>query len=214
VQRLLLGRRLRLAATATLCGAPVLLTHAGVTVRELTLLGLQEETDCLKLAAALNGLLDEAVATVGTAWIRGEPAALDLSPVHVTGTLGREGGGLLYHRPARRNRANARDVAWEFDVDAPRRFEPQALPAGLIQVAGHSGHGRCFDELEGWIGEGVSREPSVPLRTIQIRSDGPRYVAGVAPTGHSAALVLIDAGFAESPLERIELLPLQMSASG
>lgn len=209
VQSLLLQRRMRLAVAGSVEGRDVLLTHAGVTERELALLGLESERRPVILADALNDYLDAAVDAVRERWEAGEPAALDLSPLHITGRAGRQGGGLLYHRPVRRDRPGVDDHgAWEFAREAPRRFEPQELPAGLLQVAGHSGHRRCVRDLPGWV-EGDARQQYLAIRTLSVSDGVPRYAAG-ARTDEHTGLILIDPGFSEpgAPIESFELLPL------
>jgi len=206
VQRLLLERRLRLAAVARVAGVDVLVTHAGVTVRELGLLGMADAAGPGPVARALDDLLERRVDDARAAWTRGEPAPLDLGPVHVAGTTGREGGGLLYHRPARRDRPGSVDQAWELDPVAPRRFEPAALPRAFAQVAGHSGHRRCARELAGWVDANAPPDRAIALRTLRDDAAGPRYAAGVDP--RPGALILIDPELARAPLEDVELLPL------
>lgn len=204
VEDLLLKRRMRLALTAKVGGTNALFTHAGVTDREIGLLGLAPDADANAIAAALNALLDRALDRVRAAWTNGERAALDLSPVHVAGTTGREGGGLFYHRPARRDREGA-DSAWENDPERPRRFDPRSLPRGLVQVIAHSPHPRCVRDLPGWVEPSANVE-ALALRTLHGGSE-PSYHAGVHPTPGS--VIMIDPGFAKAPLETIELLPIE-----
>jgi hypothetical protein len=84
VSALLRAGRVVLAATATLRdGGTALLTHAGVTARELALLGAG--ADAREIAGALNDALRVAVAR----WREGD--ALDLGALHVAGAVG--GGG-------------------------------------------------------------------------------------------------------------------------
>ncbi len=209
LQQLLLARRRRLAAPVRLeSGAPALAVHAGVTRRELGLLGLDAASGVGVLADGLNQLLDEALERVRADWEQGRPAALDLAPVHVVGTTGSEGGGLLYHRPANPERPGA-DKQWEFRPEAPRRFDPRALPKGLVQLAGHTGHRKCVDELGDWVTAAAREAQSCAVRTL--RSDGDRvvYDCGLHPPGDGeAALVLIDASIDKSPAEEIRLLRL------
>jgi hypothetical protein len=213
VARLLLDRRMRIAATATVRGHEVLLTHAGVTKRELTMLEMADERSPSTLAAALDAWFHDAVDKVRARWtsLKNEPAALDLSPVHVMGTTGREGGGLLYHRPSRRDRPEIQDTDgdWAFDIQSPRRFEPTIeLPRGLLQVAGHTGHKRCKKELTGWIDDSATVD-HLAIRTLRLDADKPpRYTAGVDFEGADAAMVMIDPHFAGTPSAECELLPL------
>ena len=121
------------------------------------------------------------------------------------GRARREGGGLLYHRPARADREGA-DAEWEQASDAPRRFDPRSLPRGLVQIIGHSGHARCARDLPGWVADGAERN-AVPLRTLAVAGDVPRYEAGIQPpVAGEATVYMIDPGFAHEPLEALELL--------
>jgi hypothetical protein len=203
VQRLLLDGTLRLAALARVHGQLSLLTHAGVTQRELSILGCAADATAVK--RALDARLAQALGSVAPRWQRGERVALDLAPLHVSGRARREGGGLLYHRPVRSDRPGA-DAAWELAPDAPRRFDPRALPRGLVQVVGHSGHSRTARDLPGWVARGAERE-GVSLRTLAVAGDAPRYEAGIQPAvAGEATLYMIDPGFAHEPIEAIELL--------
>lgn len=209
VTQLLLDRRMRIAATAAVRGQQVLLTHAGVTNRELMMLEMADERAPSTLAAALDAWFHDAVDKVRARWSNGEPAALDLSPIHVMGTSGREGGGLLYHRPSRRDRPEITDTdgGWAFDVESPRRFEPTTLPRGLHQVIGHTSHKRCKKELAGWIDESAVGD-HLAIRTLRLEGNTPLYKAGVDLEGADAALVLIDPHFAGTKSNDCELLPL------
>jgi hypothetical protein len=217
VQELLMSRRMRLATTARLRGVTALLTHAAVTTRELELLGVEGEPDATRIADALNRHLDGAVEKVTDDWRAGRPAALDLDVVHVAGTTGVEGGGLLYHRPADPDRPRA-DRQWELGQDAggsdrpapraPRRYPPSKLPPGLLQVAGHSGHRKCSEELHGWVDPDARSMVHAPIRTLRAGPGEASYVLGVAPALPDASLVLIDPGLSTAPLDSIELLAL------
>jgi len=169
VTKLLLARRMRLATTTKLEGHDVLLTHAAVTMRELKMLEMEDERAAATIAAALDAWFHDAVDKVRSPWTAGEHAALNLSPAHVMGTTGREGGGLLYHRPSRRDRSEIQDTDgdWAFDPLSPRRFEPSELPIGLLQVAGHTGHKRCKKELTGWVDPSALPD-HLSIRTLRI----------------------------------------------
>jgi hypothetical protein len=164
VQRLLLDRRFVLATVEL--GA--LVTHAGVTNRELAMLGV--DADATAIAAALNARFEAAIAAVEADWHNGTPTPLSLAPLHVFGANGKEGGGLLYHRPADPDRRGA-DRDWEMDAHAPRRFDPRTLPRGLAQIVGHTGHSKAWKEMPRW------REPNMTgdrggLRTLRVTPDG------------------------------------------
>jgi hypothetical protein len=200
VERALVARRLRLAMVVELHGAHVLLTHAGVTPRELRLLDVPAEP--FAVARALQSTFSDAVARVEPAWREGIRARLELEPLHVAGRSRREGGGLLYHRPARRDREGA-DPAWELAPESPRRFDPRDLPRGLVQMIGHSGHARTVRALPGFVVEGTERD-GIPLRTLSALDDRVRYEEGIAaPLPGAATVYMVDPGFAHEPLETI-----------
>nr|HEX4316328.1 hypothetical protein [Kofleriaceae bacterium] len=192
VQQLLLANRFSLGATATLAGRPVAITHAGVTTRELALLGLAGDAQPLAITRALAAALDRAVAAVRDAWLADRPAALDLAPLHVPGAKARddaavpEGGGLLYHRPNDPLRAVS---PWEYDTARPRRFDPRTLPRGLAQVAGHTNDPRCRRALARWLAPELP--PHASLRTLSVTGDDVLYRAVVDPHAPTA-LILID----------------------
>jgi hypothetical protein len=193
VKRMLLDDRFDLAlAACTRGGASVLLTHAGVTTRQLDQLGLPDEREPTAIAGALNARLRAAVADVAVDWRRGGLAALSLEPLHVAGAGGTEGGGLLYHRPADPDRPGA-SASWEMDARAPRRYHPLDLPRGLLQVIGHTGHQKAYKELPRW------REPGMDdrrggLRTLRVsRDDEIEYRRGThPPAGGDAVVWMID----------------------
>lgn len=191
VVELLLEGRFHLALDAVLPdGRPVLLTHAGVTEREVELLG---EREPIGLARALDHALAAAVEQCRADWTRGTITPLDLSPLGVMGTPGEEAGGLLAHRPAARVRPGA-DPSWEFDPSRPRRFEPKELPLGLVQVAGHTGHAKCLRELAAsWITAAARARPHGGIRTLRRLDDvAAIYDLGVQAPGGAADLILID----------------------
>jgi hypothetical protein len=206
VQALLVSGRMRVAHAAALpTGEPVLLTHAGITSRELAMLG--DPAGAEAVAAALNAFARRAIDRVRDAWGRGEPAQLDLEPLHVFGRGGREGGGLFYHRPARPHRP-ASDAAWEFFPEAPRRYDPRALPPGLVQACGHSGHRKCRKELDGWVMPSAEY-PHGGLRTLAVFGDDVRYEGTIVPPrAGEATLYLIDADMNATDPDRYGLLPL------
>ena len=219
VQRELLAGRLRLAATAALPGGgALLLTHAGITARELALLGLPDEREPVHLAAALDAHLGHAVDSVRAAWERGDEAALSLAPLHVPGATGvdglgalPEGGGMLYHRPADPDRPGA-DRSWENEHTRPRRFHPRTLPAGLAQVAGHTGHPKCVAELVRWR-DPAMQETLSGKRTLRVRGGTDiHYQLGVADCEPGdAVLYMIDPSIHRAPdpagVELFELAP-------
>lgn len=181
VQRLLLANRFDLA----LAEDDMLFTHAGVTNRELAMLGVAAEAHAI--AEALQARFAAAIAAVADDWQRGMPTPLSLAPLHVAGADGVEGGGLLYHRPADPDRPGAN--AWETDPRAPRRFDPRTLPP-ITQVVGHTGHSKAWKEMPRW------REPNMTgdrggLRTLAVTCDEVRYLRGIHRAG-AATLWMID----------------------
>jgi hypothetical protein len=189
VQQLLAAGRLELAVPATLPdGRKCLVTHAGVTKRELSLLDLADERAPRAIAVALNQHLARGVA-------RGWP--LSLAPLHVTGGDGLEGGGLLYHRPS--NPA----CGSKFDGERPRRFDPRTLPAGLTQVAGHSGHHKLLGELGPWATPRAQARSRGGIRSIAVQGDEVTYDLGTA-----GDLILIDGELRRVPADEVDLLEL------
>jgi hypothetical protein len=190
VIELLLARRFRLALAAELAdGRRALVTHAGVTTRELALLGVDAEP--FAIAAALERALAQAVDRVRPQGERGEhTAALSLEPLHLAGVAGEEGGGLLYHRPSNPDRPDAS----AFSPTRPRRFDPRRLPAGLTQIAGHNGHAKCMHELGDWVQPGARARAHGGIRTLRVvDGDAVSYDLGIAPARADAAdLILID----------------------
>ena len=179
VQGLLLSGRMVLAATGrTASGRSVLVTHAGVTKRELALLGIPDERSPEIIATALNAFLQSRLERVREDWLAGRPAPLDLSPVHLSGVSGTEGGGLLYHRP------QAQLEGWS--AEHARRFHPSWLPAGLLQVCGHTQH----QKMPKLIGA-VPEVPEGALRSLWF--DGEiRYAAGLVE--REDGLWMVDSG--------------------
>ncbi|MBX3162768.1 MAG: transcriptional regulator [Deltaproteobacteria bacterium] len=207
----LLAGRLRLALAGELPdGRACLLTHAGVTSRELALLGVASSgsptsPDPRTIAAALEAYLRAAVDAVRAPWQRGELVPLSLEPVHRAGAAGEEGGGLLYHRPSNPDRPGAPPVA----AARPRRFDPRTLPPGLTQVAGHSGHAKCVHELDGWVTPRAHTRARGGIRTLRVEGATVTYDLGVAPPAPGAAdLILIDGELRRVPASDVELLPL------
>src|SRR5215813_2262818 len=165
VIELLLAGRFRLALVGELPdGRVALLTHAGITSRELAMLGAPVEPHAI--AGALEGELARAVERVRDDWLRGVLTPLSLEPLHVAGVPGEEGGGLLYHRPTNPGRRGA-DRSWELARERPRRFDPRTLPLGLTQIAGHTGHNKCLDELDGWATAAARGRKHGGIRTLR-----------------------------------------------
>lgn len=213
VVELLLAGRFHLALVGRLPdGRDVLITHAGVTRRELALLGI-DAVDPYRIAAGLQDRLRRASDERRAEWARGERTPLSLEPLHVTGKSGVEGGGLLYHRPARSDWPEV-DAAWEFDPERPRRFNPRSLPRGLHQVVGHTGHRKCKVELgEAWLSEAARRRSAGGIRTLRVRDGEVSYDLGVTPAADGATdMILIDGEMSRVPPADYALLELERLA--
>ena len=206
VVELLLAGRFHLALTGALPdGREVLVTHAGVTERELALLGVAAQPQ--PIAAALEQLLATAIDKRRGDWQRGTITPLSLEPVSQGGSPGEEAGGLLAHRPSNPERDGA-DLAWEFDPERPRRFGPRELPRGLTQIAGHTNHAMCLRELAAWATPAARAEPRAGIRTLRAGA-AITYDLGVPPAADGVAdLILID-GELRDPDNRAELLELR-----
>jgi hypothetical protein len=207
VMELLLAGRFELALAGELPdGRAVLLTHAGVTTRELAMLGAPAEPRAI--AGALQAELARAVDRVRGDWTRGIATPLSLEPLHVAGIPGEEGGGLLYHRPTNPERRGA-DGAWLLAPARPRRFDPRSLPAGLTQIAGHTGHNKCLAELGGWATAAACGRKHGGIRTLRLDGRTVTYDLGVAgPAPGVADLILIDGELRRVPAAEVALLPL------
>ncbi len=207
VQDLLLAGRFHLAVTGVLPdGRDALLTHAGVVGRELAMLGVAATPAAI--AAALEQQLAAAVDRVRDDWARGVPTALSLAPLHVAGADGEEGGGLLYHRPTNPERRGA-DNPWALADARPRRFDPRTLPLGLTQVAGHTGHHKCLEELGGWATPRAHTRQHGGIRTLRYDGHDVTYDLGVLPPAPGASdLILIDGEMRRVPPAEVDLLSL------
>jgi hypothetical protein len=210
VMEMLLAGRFRLAVVGELDGREVLVTHAGITAREVAMLGVPAEPAAL--AGALARHFAAAIERVRPDWQRGALMPLSLEPLHFAGGTGEEGGGMLYHRPS--NPASGS----EFHATRPRRFDPRTLPPGLAQIAGHSGHAKCIAELGTWVTDAARARPHGGIRTLRVLSpttpDGEHsvvYDLGIAPPDPSstaASLILIDGELRRVPAAEVALLSL------
>jgi len=210
VMELLLAGRFHLALAGELPGGRgVLLTHAGVTNRELEMLNLRgAPAEPRTIANALQARLASALGRVRGDWMSGIPTPLSLEPIHVAGIPGEEGGGLLYHRPTNPERPDA-DRSWELAFARPRRFDPRTLPIGLAQIAGHTGHNKCLAELGPWSTEAARGRKHGGIRTLRLAGDTVTYDLGVPdPADEVADLILIDGELRRVPAAEVALLPL------
>ncbi|MBW2464510.1 MAG: transcriptional regulator [Deltaproteobacteria bacterium] len=209
VQRLLVEDRLDCAVSAHLNGKPCLLTHTGVTLRELSGLGLAEERSPEVLARRINAWFRDRVAKVADAWSHGVQVALDLEPIHVPGQAPLEAGGWFAARPANPDRPGIGDRAWEWAQDRPRRFDPRTLPGELLQVVGHTRHTRLVKELAPWANSDPAGASPHTLSSLTVDGGAVSYERGVAPMNPGAAvMVFTDIGLHEAPVEEAVLLEL------
>lgn len=202
VQSLLLQRRFALAAIATVNGHRAVVVHAGVSARELELLGILHSREPERIARALNTWLDDRVARVSSVWRSGHAAPLDLEPLHFGGGAGVEGSGFLYQRPVN-------PAVVPAGGDRPRRLDARELPRDLLQIVGHTGHKKSREELGDWVTPAAKRvEFGGGLRTLQI-AEVPTYELGLLPHRAGAAtMIMIDAGMSDSRVGDYPLLPL------
>jgi hypothetical protein len=209
VMELLLAGRFQLALAGALPGGrEVLLTHAGITNRELAMLDLLGTSEPRTIAAALQAHLATAIDRVRVDWTSGVAVPLSLEPLHRAGVPGEEGGGLLYHRPTNPERPDA-DHAWAAASERPRRFDPRTLPLGLVQIAGHTGHNKCLQELGPWSTDAARGRKHGGIRTLRFTGDTVTYDLGVLPpAGDVADLILIDGEMRRVPSAEVALLPL------
>ncbi len=210
VVELVLAGRFQLAVVGALANrSDVLLSHASITERELELLGLGGVRDAHAIAVALRDHLVRAIDEVRADWTAGTITPLDLSPLHVTGGAGFEGGGLLYHRPSNPATGSL------FDKARPRRYDPRTLPRGLTQIAGHSGHAKCVHELGDWCTAAARARKHGGVRTLTVEGDAVVYDLvratdpfPIARTEDAAELVLIDGELRRVASGEVDLLPL------
>jgi hypothetical protein len=202
VTDLLRARRYCVALAAS---PRLLLTHAGVTTEDLGLAGLPaaEASDATSAATALNAALDGAVAS----WREGAPLAI--AGLHRPGdaSLG-EGRGIFYQRPGRPG-LPANDASL-FAGPPRRRFDPRALPPGLVQAVGHIGDRKCREVLgEPWAPP-VSAATVGRLRHLRTDHEQVGYAVGVgeAPDPREATLLFLDGTMARADPRAYELLDL------
>lgn len=206
--QLLLDQRVQLASAENWRGQAILLNHAGVSIRELTILGCSESRDANEIAALLNSALEDGVNRVREAWLAREFVPLDLEPLHVSGISRQEGGGLLYHRPSN---PDFYTDAWAYDKVRPRRYLPKNLPKGLIQGVGHTNHKKCRKELGDWVvGEAKERD-CFDLRTLSVTAANEvSYRRGLPNEVPSlgATLLMLDGAINDCAPESYPLLEL------
>jgi hypothetical protein len=197
----LLGtRRLRLAHAI----GGRLICHAGITRRELGVLGLAGGSVTAEpIADALNEHLDRAF----EAWNAQPDRAFEIPGLHTPGSGAGEGGGMLYHRPADpRAEGEASPSAKPRGGASSRRFDPRDLPMGLIQVIGHISDKKCRELMPAWSDDAPSRLGV--LRHLETDGDAVRYAHGLpsGPPGPTrGTLVFIDGGLGRCEPAEYEL---------
>lgn len=197
---LLKTKRLRLATARD----KLLFCHAGITNSDLAAAGFSDprEPDASELAAFLNSRLDEALHS----WSQRE--ALSIAGLHQPGSAKTgEGGGILFHRPQYPDGDRT-----AFCGPQRRRYDPQELPRGVIQVVGHIGDQKCRQLLRPWVKDG---EPAVSgaLRHLKLGKDGPAYRLGAGTwSAGDTGLLFVDGGMNRSSPKSYEFLDvLQMT---
>ncbi|MBE2254053.1 MAG: metallophosphoesterase [Myxococcus sp.] len=192
VTHLLRSRRFRLAAHHR----GLLLVHAGVTVEDFALAGV-EANDAASAAEGLNRYLDARV----SAWAEGP---LDLSPLHQAGSAATgEGRGALYHRPC----DPSSQPPARLSGPPRRRFDPRTLPASFPQAIGHIRDTKCRELMPQWSPAGPPTDG--PLRSLRVEAGGVRYAAECLP---DARLFFTDGGMSHVNPDRYELLDLDARA--
>lgn len=208
LQRLLVDGRLDCALAGEVAGRPCLLTHTGVTQRELAMLGMPDERSAERIAERLTSWFAERVAAVAPRWARGESAGLDLEPLHVAGACPEESGGWLSCRPANPHRDGVEVAAWETAPGRPRRFHPNTLPADLWQVVGHTRHEKLDREMAPWVASEFVDDDQYRLRSLRVAGDDIRYGPGLPVARDGAVVLFTDAGMHGAPVAQVELLEL------
>lgn len=194
VAALLGARRFRLAWLAP---GDVVVSHAGVTRRELDAVGLpaSEHDDPRAVVEALERHFEARL----DAW-EGEP--LDIPELHRPGDWVRgEGVGMLYHRPAKPDDDAVVDAA---DAGMSRRFDPRSLPLGITQVVGHVADAKCRELLGDWVRDDASNPGEVRHLLTDGRSVA--YRSGLPPTPEHATMIFIDGQMNRTPRDAYRLL--------
>jgi len=196
VRRLLRAQRLEIAFAS---GEDLLLTHAGVTTRELEELGLGETATAPVIAAALQRRLHDAVRE----WREGPFA---IPGLHAPGDARGDGAGMFYHRPeVRSGPAATSEIAGSA---LSRRYDVRTLPLGLGQAIGHTRDTKCRTLLG--VAARDSGEPEGAIHRACVRDGRVTYARG-APASRdpgAATLIFLDGGMQHVARERYELYDL------
>lgn len=170
----------------------LLLVHAGVTLDDLSAIGVQPKSAAVA-AQGLNAFLDRQLAK----WNGG---ALDLEPFHQPGDAKRGSGrGALFHRPGHPEHSKPADVSGP----PRRRFDPRRLPDDFPQAIGHIRDKKCRETLGPWSDAGPAVDG--PLRTLRIAGNEVEYRARCLS---DARLYFLDGGMAHTSVEAYQLLDL------
>jgi hypothetical protein len=196
VSFLLTHRRLRLAHAA---GPSLLITHASITLDELSALGLSSSlaADAGALARALNLALD-------LAWSLHTQGPLHVPGLHVPGSASSgEGRGMLYHRAS----TLQAEAALATRAVPRRRYSPFRLPPGLTQVIGHIRDAKSRRLL----GLEARDAKDGVLRHLRVEGRSWEYGHGPRPLAKSSeSLVLyVDGSLRACPGADYELLDLE-----
>ncbi|MDP3278946.1 MAG: metallophosphoesterase [Deltaproteobacteria bacterium] len=181
----------------------VLFTHAGVSRRELTVLGLdpQGPQDPDRIADGLNAALLKAVRR----WTEGP---LYIPDLHHPGDHHDEGVGMLYHR------FTVEPVARPKPESMHRRTSVYELPRGLLQAIGHVRDKKS----RALLGQDVSRAHDGPLRLLRVSDSALRYGPLEAPSDtvlsdDTASVWHLDGGMSHADLTEYSLLDVHQRAS-
>lgn len=211
MRRLLLQGRMTLATTAMdASGRTILITHAGVTRRELDLMGASANPlDC---ALRLNRFLAEAVDRVRSAWTALRHQPLDLSPLYHGWEHHRPNGGLLIHRPDGRSGTLTHEQTLGLDAPrAPRSVPPaEFLIPDIHQVVGHT---VATSRLVRWLNPAVSAEAqaaSVGSLLCLVPAES-RYALVIPADARNASssIIFADVGLATCAAGSTEFLRLE-----
>jgi hypothetical protein len=199
VRALLERGRFRLAAEFS--GA--LLCHAGITSEHLTAIGIPKDahSDARRVSEALNASLQRAVKL----WEQNPTSPLEIPHLHRSGSHATgEGGGILFHRPARPSNAHPDDGAPDL---FSRRYDPRRIPRGMIQITGHVRDAKSRSLLGAWALDDAGADGQ--LRSLTIRGDQVEYRKGVPkPEPGLTAMLFTDGAMAQTPPARYQVLDL------
>lgn len=180
VAELLQCRRLKIAHAHQ----GLLLTHAGVTIDDWTMLG-GEPPNASDGAEMLNAFLENRI----DIW---EQGPLNLAPLHAVATReGQQARGVLCHRPSSQA------------PDSGRRYSPLQISSAFPQAIGHIRDSKCRQLLGDWAPTGAGVDG--PLRSLRVEGETVQYQVGLTA---DARMYFLDGGMLHAAVERYELLNL------